>query len=85
MFEMKYTMIHDTLREIEFFFPFWNTYAIYGSFWARDWIRAAAAGLSRSNIDLSCMCNLNNSLCQCQIFHPLAETREQTHILRDTP
>ena len=33
--------------------------------------------------DLSCFCDLCHSLQQCQIFNPLSEARNQTHILMD--
>ena len=33
--------------------------------------------------DLSCIHNLHGSLRQCQIFNPLSEARDQTHILVD--
>ena len=34
--------------------------------------------------DLSCCFNLHHSSRQCQIFNPLSEARDQTHILMDT-
>ena len=57
--------------------------AAYGSSQARGLIGAAAASLrhSHSNMDLSCSCN--HRLQQCQIFNPLSEAGDQTHILVD--
>ena len=34
--------------------------------------------------DLSCNCDLHHSVWQCQIFNPLSEARDQTHILMDS-
>ena len=34
--------------------------------------------------DLSCICDLHDSLWQCQILNPLSVSRDQTHILTDT-
>ena len=60
--------------------------AAYGSFWARDWIRAVAAGLATStampNMNLSV--NLHHSLQQHQILNPVSEGQGLNHILMDT-
>ena len=34
--------------------------------------------------DSSCNCNLHHSSWECQTLNPLSETRDQTHILKDT-
>ena len=34
--------------------------------------------------DLSCICDLHCSLCQCWILNPLSEARDRTRILMDT-
>ena len=60
---------------------------IYGSSQARDRIRAAAAGLCHShwgNTGSELHLQTTRSLWQCQIFNPLSEARDQTHILMDT-
>ena len=55
---------------ITFFFFFRATPMAYGSFQARDWIRAAAASLCHSH---------SHSLWQCWILNPMSEVMDQTH------
>ena len=69
-----------------FFFLFRATGAAYGSSQARGQIRGAAATYTTATamLDPSHICNLCRRLQQCQIFNPLIEARDQTHILIDT-
>ena len=48
---------------------------------ARDQIRGAT---DTAMPDLSSVCDLHHSSWQCQIFNPLSEARDQTHVLMDT-
>ena len=34
--------------------------------------------------DPSCVCDLHHSSRQCQIFNPLSEVKDQTHVFMDT-
>ena len=73
--------------DLLFFFPHFRAEsAAYGSSQARDWIRAAAAGLHHSTMmqDLSHICDLHHNSQQCQILNPLSKARDQTCILKDT-
>ena len=53
---------------------------------ARDGVRAADAGytLATAMPYPRKICNLNHSLQQCQILHPLNEARDRIRILMDT-
>ena len=69
-----------------FFFFFMAVPAIYGSSWARGWIRAAvgAYATAKTTSYLSCICKLCHSLWQWWILNPLSKTRHWTWMLTKT-
>ena len=46
-------------------------------------LQLQACATATAILDPSCICNPHCSLQQCQIFNPLSEARDQTHIFMD--
>ena len=75
-------------RELFFFFDFFKGPhpMAYRSFQARGGVEAAAEvyAIAIAMRDLSHICNLHHSSCQCWILNPLSGTRDRICILMDT-
>ena len=74
------------MRKFFFSFLFMAMAAIYGSSWARGWIRAAAMAYTTATAipDLSGICDLYSSLQQHWILNPVSKARDRTCILMVT-
>ena len=91
LFLVQYFIINMMLAiviiEVLFFFFLMAAPVAYGSSWARDWIRAAAAAaayvMATATWDLSHMGDLHHSFQQHWILSPLIKARNQTHILTE--
>ena len=68
------------------FFVFMATPVTCGSSWARAWTGAAAGAYATATVtsDLSHICDLQQSLRQCQVLNPLSQTTDRTRILTET-
>ena len=62
-----------------------GTPAAYGSFQARGWIRAAAETYNTAvaMLDQTCICDLYDSLQQCQWLTQIIEARDRNLILTE--
>ena len=47
-------------------------------------LQLQAYATAKATLDLNHICDLHHSSQQCQIFNPLSEARDETHILMDT-